>query len=115
MKVFVYGTLLKGEGNHRLLENSKFVGKDSVIGFKIYNLGYFPACVPSEEYPCVVFGEVYEISNETLSSLDRLEGYPRIYNRKEVNTFSGHTAFIYYMDTTRNYNDEIKSGDWLLR
>jgi gamma-glutamylcyclotransferase (GGCT)/AIG2-like uncharacterized protein YtfP len=40
MFVFVYGTLKKGYGNHRLLENSKFIGNAKVRFEKISSCGF---------------------------------------------------------------------------
>ena len=42
-RVFVYGTLMKGESNHHFLENSKCLGASSVEGYEMYNVGWFPA------------------------------------------------------------------------
>lgn len=73
-KVFVYGTLRRGYGNHRLLENSEFLG--NAITKEKYELtaNGIPFVNPDKPTSNIV-GEVYEVDNETLKSLDRLEGY----------------------------------------
>jgi hypothetical protein len=40
--VFVYGTLLKGERNHYLLETSKYIDEGYIDGYYMYNLGTYP-------------------------------------------------------------------------
>lgn len=47
-----------------------------------------------------VHGVLWEITPEHLESLDRLEGYPYYYNRKEVTVLSGNKeikALVYFM------------------
>ena len=48
MKIFVYGTLMRGEGNHSLLssESTQFLGEAiTQRGFTLYDLGAFPGMV----------------------------------------------------------------------
>jgi gamma-glutamylcyclotransferase (GGCT)/AIG2-like uncharacterized protein YtfP len=41
--VFVYGTLLKGEGNHRVLRDSRLIGLGiTKPAFELHDLGPFP-------------------------------------------------------------------------
>ena len=87
MKVFTYGTLMKGFHNHSVMEyvKGKFVGFAKMSGKIMYyvnDIGNFPAIVDGEGD---VYGEVYEVPNEiktydkkkikTISVLDNLEGY----------------------------------------
>jgi len=94
MLVMVYGTLKKGFGNHRLLHGSKYAGPASVAG-TMRNLGYFPVVTLGGSG--TVYGEVYDVDEPTLKSLDSLEGYPGWYNREEVVTTYG-IASIYTLD-----------------
>jgi gamma-glutamylcyclotransferase (GGCT)/AIG2-like uncharacterized protein YtfP len=117
-KVFVYGSLLRGEGNHKLLRNSELLGETTTPeGFGIIDLGWFPGAIRTEKGKVV--GEVYEVDDETLNRLDSLEGYNRrdplegLYNRIEIDTEYG-TAYMYL------YNDRfmirhmptIEEGNW---
>lgn len=78
--VFVYGTLKKGERNHRLLEGCKYLRQAWVDGYVCYGLPYgFPAIIPSvdllasqEEW---TMGQLYEVDEEVEKKLDMLEGY----------------------------------------
>lgn len=91
-KVFVYGTLKRGEPNHHWLTK-----KDN--GFS----KYLSNAVSTQKYPLVVgtrynipfllnkpgngnyvMGEIYEIDDQMMSKLDVLEDYPKFYDR-EVN------------------------------
>lgn len=97
-KVFVYGTLKKGHGNHRLLRQSRYLGRCYVEGkWGMVNLGAFPAVVEAET-PTKIFGEVYLIDTKTLMSLDILEGYPTFYTRTKVDT-PWKKAWMYHLNT----------------
>lgn len=107
MKVAVYGTLRKGFWNHRLLENSKFIGKTKTEPvFTMYGHGV-PWIVNGGNTEITV--EVYEIDEETFQSLDFLEGYPVYYNRQLINTEFGE-AWIYFRYIEGEF--VIESGDW---
>jgi len=76
MKVFVYGTLKSGHGNHKAyLYQSPLVGNASIMGFDLYDLGCFPAIVKNSTEGRRVFGELYEVTPAVAKQLDGLEGY----------------------------------------
>jgi len=80
--VFVYGSLLAGEHNHaRYLDGARFVGGATIAGFTMVSFGGFPAIVAG---PHAVRGEIYEVNDEELVALDRLEGTPHFYTRELV-------------------------------
>lgn len=108
-KVFVYGTLRKGQMLSNNLLKSNYLGDATVVG-TLFNLGWFPAYV--EEGITGVVGEVYEIDHETLERLDVIEGYPDLYKRKKVDTPYGE-AFIYYQERRPSHSEVIESGDWV--
>jgi gamma-glutamylcyclotransferase (GGCT)/AIG2-like uncharacterized protein YtfP len=109
-KVFVYGTLKRGWGNHRLLTGARYLG-DARIRGTMHHLGGFPAIhLESDD---VVHGELYEVTSETLARLDRLEGIPTFYQRTRVRMSSGSTAWVYVMPPDRLTSREvIASGRW---
>jgi len=118
MKLFVYGTLRKGCGNHEhFLRGKEPLCVDMLTNFKMYNLGAFPAIVESTDKNDYVVVEIYEINDAELKAIDRLEGYPRFYNRKEVSTVTGNTGFVYYQteDKAEAYWVHIPGGDWVRR
>src|SRR3990167_5214447 len=78
---FVYGTLKKGYSNHVLLKEAKFICDGYACGTRMLDLGSFPAFI---EGNFENRGEVYEVSPDILSFLDRLEGHPHFYERKKI-------------------------------
>lgn len=95
MLVAVYGSLKQGYRNHALLGGSEFKGVDGTSAeFSMYSMGGFP-CI-TEGGDTSIHVEVYEVEDEVFSRLDRLEGYPSFYNRKEIDTMYGK-AWIYYI------------------
>jgi gamma-glutamylcyclotransferase (GGCT)/AIG2-like uncharacterized protein YtfP len=132
-QVFVYGTLLKGFGNHRILEESPttlFIGSGTIRA-KLYTQHWaYPFITLSSVNTDRVKGEIYEVDYYTLCSLDRLEGFdPRRhdnhYNRVKVvvhyekpdkviteltsNLFPTAFVYTYKVGTIGEY---IVSGDW---
>ena len=96
--VFVYGTLIRGQRNHRLLADSVFIGSAELDGFAMYDLDYFPGIQPEEGSR--VKGELFKVDEWTLSALDRLEGEGYLYVRQEVTVNQSGTpvqalAYVY--------------------
>lgn len=114
--VFVYGTLKAGKLNHRIIEGNDFLGEDYIQGFDLFCGGGFPWIVPSEASDTLVKGEVYEVDDETLERLDRLEGYSNgytgFYDRTEVVTTEGKTVLVYFMHDNSRNGRPVPSGDW---
>lgn len=83
-KVFVYGTLLRGHGNHRLLERARFLGNavTATANWTMLHLGGFPGIVHSGSTR--ITGELYEVDDATLARLDQLEGHPNFYERVPI-------------------------------
>ncbi len=90
--VFVYGTLKRGHGNHHWLADAPFRGEAELPDVVLHDLGPFPMAVPGEG---LVRGEVYAIDAAALLRLDRLEGYPRLYDRRPLPLADGRTAWVY--------------------
>lgn len=92
-KVFVYGTLKKGEPNHHWLTDIKngaasFVAKattDSKYPLVIATRYNIPFLLdrPGDGYN--VAGEIYEVDDKMLSNLDILEDHPSLYVRELAN------------------------------
>jgi gamma-glutamylaminecyclotransferase len=82
--LFVYGTLKRGGSNSRLMGNSKYVGSASVApGKTLFTNGNYPMMVESAEGNGVD-GEIFEVDERTLASLDRFEGHPNLFKRSQV-------------------------------
>jgi gamma-glutamylcyclotransferase (GGCT)/AIG2-like uncharacterized protein YtfP len=86
-KVFVYGTLKKGYGNHYLLKNSKFVGEATSVSnwLMIGKDMAFPYLIKRDHNNGkIIKGEVYEVDEDTLKKLDILEGVPTHYKKETI-------------------------------
>lgn len=115
MKVFVYGTLKQGHGNHRVLGDSPLLttAKTSA-NYTMFNTGGFPAVIP--EGTTTIQGEVYEVDETTFPRLDRLEGYPRMYDREVITVTDDegqqHDAWIYLWQYDHSRLPVIEKGEW---
>lgn len=88
-KLFVYGSLKRGFGNHSILGNSLFQCKGETIDLLVMlDLGSFPACIlPTQEdlpHLTSIKGEVYIVDDDTFDRVEHLEGYPSFYDRMEI-------------------------------
>jgi len=95
IKVFVYGTLKQGYGNHRVMERAqgRFLGCDKIRDFACINAMSFPYAIKQDG--ATIIGEVYELDEGGLYHLDMLEGYPHHYQREMITTKYGE-AWIYF-------------------
>lgn len=110
-RVFVYGTLLSGEPNHPVLAGAAFLGPATTApAFRLVNLGPYPALVA--DGATAVEGELYEVDDAGLARLDWLEGYPGLYDRREIVLEAG-TAIAYLMRPEQVAGmPRIASGRW---
>lgn len=105
-KYAVYGTLRKGYGNHRRLENKKgvkYIETKEIEGFDMYAVASFPGIIRGNGK---IIAEIYEIDNpEVEESLDFLEGYTE-----------GDESSLYVKEKTKEgeliyiWNREIRPG-----
>jgi len=120
VKLFVYGTLRKGYGNHRFLndERVRFLGRgETAEKYAMYCVGI--PFVTKEKQVSKIKGEVYEVPEDVLSRIDSLEGHPYAYRREltEVVLEDGQklTAWIYFYPYERLEGRGltlIESGDY---
>lgn len=111
-RVFVYGTLLRGEANHYILTQSRFLCEAKTEPmFSLISLGGFPAMCSGG---CTsVVGEVFEVNEEILEDLDDLEGHPDWYTRTPIRLSGGILAETYLMEPKRLEGlPLIHSGNW---
>jgi gamma-glutamylaminecyclotransferase len=111
-RVFVYGSLLSGEPNHRILASARCVGETHTERrFALHDLGAYPAMVAGGAH--AVVGEVYEVDARTLASLDALEGHPRFYRRTTIELADGSSAETYLLAPAQvEGRPLIASGNW---
>ena len=114
-RIFVYGTLKKRHGNHGVLGNSVFLGEAVTVSkeFNMYD-GGFPFVTDhrndEDSLGCIV-GELYETSDKRiLDNLDRLEGYPSLYDKREIDvtTLDGISYIATIYVASEGSNDRLK-------
>ena len=112
MRLFVYGSLLSGEPNHRVLARAALVAKAlTEPRFALHDLGAFPGMVAGGEH--AIAGEVYTVDGYTLAALDRLEGVPRFYQRAPIPLADGTTAQTYLLTRAQvEGRPVIANGCW---
>jgi len=111
-RVFVYGTLLVGESNHRYLASARLVAEARTQpAFTLHDLGAFPGLVAGGSH--AVAGEVYAVDEPTLAALDRLEDHPRFYLRTSIVLASGAAVETYLLTPNHVAGCPIiTSGSW---
>ena len=113
--IAVYGTLKHAHGNHHILSYSSLISVERLGGYLMFDVGAYPIVTPSQDNESTIHIEVYEIdSKQTAAALDRLEGYPHLYNRKEVELSNNKTAWLYFMDYADDFTKRrlITEGEW---
>lgn len=117
IKIAVYGTLRKGQGNHSCLLGSPLVGTCRIKGFSMVSLGGFPAIDYDPDGSIEV--EVYECDDEAEESCNRLEGYDpsapyhSFYDRVRIDTPYGEAEiYIIHGILKGRDNDFINEGCW---
>ena len=111
--LFVYGTLRQGFCNHFLLKGATFCGVVRTRGkYALYAEGI--PYVSKAEAVSEIVGEVFQVDEETLERVDRLEGHPHWYRREETEVIladgSNVWAWMYFNESPRGRL--IESGDY---
>ena len=108
--VAVYGSLKKEFHNHSLLMNSEFIGEHiTEPNFTMVDLGAFPAVL--NKGTTAIHGEIYRVTEKSLSELDTLEGYPKYYDRIKILTDAG-SAWMYILAKESAAYPIIELGEW---
>jgi gamma-glutamylaminecyclotransferase len=133
MLLFVYGSLRKGLPNHPLLSDASYIGTYTTRDT------YYMAGLKSQAYPYVteeplhaslqptqITGELYDLPESLLQTLDALEGHPDEYMRKPVDLSDGTQAEMYVLQNPVTKREIAKAfqrgwtrfvsvpgGDWL--
>ena len=110
--VFVYGSLMTGKINHRLLSAAVFLG--TAISQPLYTLfhaGPWPAVVTGGT--TAIHGELYRISLQLRLSLDRFEGHPTLFRRRTIVLDDGQQADAWLLEAAPDTSwPIIPSGTW---
>ena len=110
-RVFVYGTLKRGQRNYHFLRDAEFVGE--FITRSVYSMYEF------EDYPAVclhgehaIEGEIFLVTDHKFRMLDDLEWYPYFYQRIEIDTSYGD-AWMYIVKADLCHGKKPIPGIWL--
>ncbi|MET0343471.1 MAG: gamma-glutamylcyclotransferase family protein [Polyangiales bacterium] len=114
-RVFVYGTLMKGELHHTTIAHARFVRAAATKpDYDLVQIDYYPALIAGGSHR--VPGELYEVDDQTLVRLDRLEEVPDYYERRMITLEDGTEALAYVMPRERAARGKlIRSGDFRAR
>lgn len=107
--VFVYGTLKSGERNHQILSRRKalYLGRTKTIEPYFVMVQFNSRSTPGQFSPGVfrgpldvlepgrIVGEIFQVDDDTLAELDRLEGVGVNYNRVPIALEGGRAAHMY--------------------
>lgn len=69
-QITVYGSLKAGRYNHRIIEDSYYIGKTTVKG-TLYAVSSYPALI--EEGDNEYEAEIYEVSDDVFNRVNRME------------------------------------------
>jgi len=115
--VAVYGSLRKTMSNYQYyLSDSEYKGTfPTEPEYTMHSLQWYPGLKLNGNTSVVM--EVYEVDEEVLKNLNRLEGYrygepATFYDRIEINTPWGK-AFTYIYVKELSKNSIVESGDWV--
>lgn len=115
-RLFVYGTLMRGEARNVLLHRggARYLASGHVSG-RLIDLGPYPALTPG---PGLVSGELYDLGGAPglLALVDEIEGSRYRRETVEVETGGGIVAaWAYLWAGARGAGKVISSGDWRRR
>lgn len=121
MIYFAYGSNLNKVQMKRRCPDSVPITK---VKLKCYELVFNRVADIIESEEGIVYGAIYDVSEEDIKYLDRYEGFPRLYKKIEVvvedDEGNYHKAFVYVMTRKGRgkpldeYYEIIKQGfmDW---
>lgn len=111
-RVFVYGTLRRGEYNHHYLSSATYVGQTRTEpSFTLVDLGGYPGLLLEGSTPVV--GELYDVDVTTLARLDLLEEAPEVYRRQWLHLNAEVSAMVYVIPKRFTHQAPVLvSGDW---
>jgi gamma-glutamylcyclotransferase (GGCT)/AIG2-like uncharacterized protein YtfP len=75
VRLFVYGSLMRGERHHAELKEAPFLGRaQTAPGYALETVGEYLALVERPASATAVSGELYQVQSGLLQELDEFEG-----------------------------------------
>jgi gamma-glutamylcyclotransferase (GGCT)/AIG2-like uncharacterized protein YtfP len=112
-RLFVYGTLMRGEFHHTTLASADFEREATTAPcFQLRLVDYYPALLLDGSL--AVRGELYAVPAQALTHLDLLEDVPDLYVRRTIALEDGSYAEAYVLRRERLPANSplIPSGDF---
>jgi len=110
VRVFVYGSLKRGEQYHDWLCGARFVGAHvTAPTWRFWDLGGYPAMSPGGDV--AVAGEVFDVDEAMLARLDELEEVPELYQRARMETEYGE-CWVYLVWEAPAGAKALADGVW---
>lgn len=115
--IAVYGTLLAGFGNHRLIKNAEYLGTFNTEPiYNLHDLGNFPGL--KHDGKTSVKMEVYAVNEQEAYFVDCLEGYTpggnnTFYDKETISTPFGDAGVYIYVKSLEGV-PLVESGDYYL-
>lgn len=110
LRLFVYGSLKRGESNQQVLRGALFLGLATTeCRYRLIDYHErFPALteVGPDCPPLAIHGELYEVSPECIRRLDEFEEVPTLYERTSIR--------IHWTDTHQHITAEAYTVRWEL-
>ena len=116
--VGVYGTLKRGESNHRIIEAAYCIGLGYVNGHKLVSYGNYPVMTPDDENPSRELPvELYAVTDAQLLAMDDLVVHPHYHERSKLTAMGapvGADPWVYVVPKDRVREDApiIEGGAW---
>lgn len=111
VRVFVYGSLMRGKSNAAQMGDAVFVRRATTSdGWSLVSLGPWPAMVRGVGQ---VHGEVFDVAIDDIPRLDAFEDVPELYERATVTLADGDEVQAWIMPARRaRRGTAVPSGDW---
>ena len=111
--LFVYGTLKRGERNHPLLMDEKYLGDTGTSpNYLLVDLGRYPGMVKKPHGGFSVQGELFEIPYKLILELDKIEDAPFLFNLEPITLADGSKAFSYLYKQSIEGGRILSEGVW---
>lgn len=116
MYVAVYGSLRTDSYNYERIQrifpgNFELLKTSMLPGFKMYDLGYYPAIIKTDNEEDLIYVEVMECNKEAFNFIEAME-YDAGYSKIKVNV-DGYDCYIFIMKENQVKNiTYIESGDY---
>jgi gamma-glutamylcyclotransferase (GGCT)/AIG2-like uncharacterized protein YtfP len=98
-RIFIYGSLLRGESAHDLISGARFLGETRTEpAWALVGVGWYPGLVSGL---LSIEGELYGVDPELLVALDDFEDHPELFVRSPIRLDDGSTAETYRLREER--------------